>query len=74
MAFPDGSTWTGAGYGNETLEPGSGDVDVLDLTVDVGKPTADGSGISGVSVASVTESKKFPTQTAYCVTVALDKT
>ena len=75
-AFPDGSTWAGASYGNETLGAATGDVDetVLELNVDVGKPTTDGSGVSDASAASVAKSKKFPTETAYCVTVTLDKT
>ena len=73
-AFPAGSTLAGASYGNETLDAGSGDVDVWDLTVDAGKTTTDGAGLSDASVASVAESTKFPTETAYCVTVALDRT
>ena len=71
VAFPPGSSWAGASYGNETLDPGSGDVDVWDLTVDVGKTTTDGSGVGDASAASVAESTKFPTETAYCLTVAL---
>ena len=63
----------GASYGNETLVAGSGDVDVWDLTVDVGKTTTDGSGVSDASAASVAESTKFPTETLYCVTVTLDR-
>ena len=76
MAFPAGSTWAGADYGNETLDPGSGQAEdtVWDLTLDVGKTTTDGSGVSDASAASVAESTKFPTETAYCVTVTLDRT
>jgi hypothetical protein len=76
VAFLAGSTWAGADYGNETVDPETGDVGetVWDLTLDVGKTTTDGSGISGASAASVTESTKFPTETAYCVTVTVDRT
>ena len=58
-AFPASSTLAGASYGNETLDAGSGDVDVWDLTVDASKTTTDGAGVSDASAASVAESTKF---------------
>ena len=73
VAFPARARWAGGSYGNETLDTESGDADVWDLTVDVGKPP-DGAGISGQTAALVAESKKFPTETAYIVTVAVDRT
>jgi len=73
VTFPARSKWAGASYGNETLDTESGEADVWDLTVDVGKPP-DGAGVSGLTAALVAESKKFPTETAYIVTVAVDGT
>ena len=74
-SFPAGATFAGADYGNETLDPGSSQATdtVWELTLDTGKPTSDGSGVSDASAASVVESAKFPTQTAYCLTVAVER-
>lgn len=74
--FPAGSTFAGTSYGNETLDPGSSQATdtVWELTLDTGKPTSDGSGVSDASAASVAESKNFPSQTAYCLTITLDRT
>jgi hypothetical protein len=69
--FPAGSSWAGADYGNDTLTPGEAET-FWNLTRDVGKPSISGSGVSDASAASVAASKKFPTETAYCVTVRLD--
>lgn len=75
VTFPAGSTWAGAGYGNETLDAPTSGVEetVWELDVDVGKTTTDGSGVSDASAAAVAQSKEYPTQTAYCVTVTLDR-
>ncbi len=72
VAFPARSRWAGADYGNETLVPGVADT-VWNLTRDVGKPSTSGAGVSDASAQSVAASKKYPTETAYCVTIALDR-
>lgn len=72
--IPVGATLAGADYANDTLdsETEAGGQTVWDLTLDVGKATTDGMGVSDASAAAVRQSKNFPTETAYCVTVDLD--
>jgi hypothetical protein len=72
VAFPAGSSWAGADYGNDTLVPGEVET-FWDLTRDVGKSSTSGAGVSDASAASVAASKKFPTETAYCVTITLNR-
>jgi hypothetical protein len=72
VAFPAASSWAGADYGNDTLVPGEVET-FWDLTRDVGKTSASGPAVSDVSAESVAASKKFPTETAYCVTIRLDE-
>ncbi len=74
-AFPAGSSWAGAGYGNETVAPGPSDTGgtVWNLTYDTAKATTDGAGVSDAGAAAVKESTKLPTETAYCVTVTLNR-
>jgi hypothetical protein len=72
VAFPAGSVWAGGSYGNVTMSPGGGGT-VLTLTRDVGTTSAYGSSVSDVSAESIAASKKHPTETAYCVTITLDK-
>jgi hypothetical protein len=69
--FPTRSSWAGGYYGNDTLTPGEAET-FWDLTRDVGKTSSSGAGVSDASAASVAASKKFPTETAYCVTIRLD--
>jgi len=72
VAFPPGSTWSGGGYGNDTLSPGLSET-VWFLGRDVGETSSSGGGVSDASAESVAASKKFPTETAYCVTITLDQ-
>jgi hypothetical protein len=72
VAFPAGSTWAGGSYGNDTMSPGTTET-VWSLTRDVGTTSSSGAGVSDASAASVAASKKFPTETAYCVTITLDR-
>jgi len=74
-AFPAGASWAGADYGNETVDPGPSDTGgtVWNLTYDAAKTTTDGAGVSDAGAEAVKESTKFPTETAYCVTVILDR-
>jgi hypothetical protein len=72
VAFPTGSTWSGGGYGNDALSPGLTETAWF-LSRDVGKTSSSGAGVSDASAASVAASKKFPTETAYCVTITLDR-
>ena len=72
VAFPTGSTWAGGGYGNDTLSPGLSET-VWSLTRDVGETSSSGAGVGDASAESVAASKKFPTETAYCVTITLDQ-
>lgn len=71
VAFPAGSVWAGGGYGNDTISPGESET-AMALTCDVGKGPADGSAVNDVSAESVAASKKYPAETAYCVTITLD--
>ncbi len=72
VAFPTGSTWAGGGYGNEALSPGQTST-VWSLTRDVGQMSSSGAGVGDASAESVAASKKYPTETAYCVTITLDQ-
>jgi hypothetical protein len=72
VAFPAGSTWAGGSYGNDTMSPGTTET-VWSLTRDVGTTSSSGAGVGDASAASVAASKKFPTETAYCVTITLDR-
>ncbi len=74
-AFPAGSSWAGADYGDETVDPGPSETGgtVWNLTYDTARTTADGAGVSDAGAAAVKESTKFPTETAYCVTVILNR-
>ena len=72
VAFPAGSTWAGGGYGNSTMSPGETET-AWSLTRDVGKTSTSGAGVGDASAASVAASKKLPTETAYCVTITLDR-
>jgi hypothetical protein len=72
VAFPASSSWAGADYGNDTLVPGEVET-FWDLTRDVGKPSTSGAGVSDASAESVAASKKYPTETAYCVTITLNR-
>ena len=72
VAFPVGSAWAGGSYGNDTLSPGDAET-AWTLTRDVGKTSASGAGVGDASAASVAASKKYPTETAYCVTITLDR-
>jgi hypothetical protein len=72
VAFPPQSTWAGGSYGNDTLTPGEAET-MWSLTRDVGKSSTAGAGVGDASAASVAASKKFPTETAYCVTITLDR-
>ena len=71
VAFPTGSTWAGGSYGNDTMSPGMTET-VWSLTRDVGTTSSSGAGVGDASAESVAASKKFPTETAYCVTITLD--
>jgi hypothetical protein len=72
VSFPVGSVWAGGSYGNDTM--GAGDRETaLALIRDVGKTSASGPAVSDVSAESVAASKKYPTETAYCVTIRLDE-
>jgi hypothetical protein len=72
VEFPTGSCWAGGSYGNFTMSPPE-TATAITLTRDVGKTSADGSAVNDVSVESVAASKKYPTETAYCVTITLDR-
>ncbi|HZL64851.1 MAG TPA: hypothetical protein VFD50_07945 [Thermoleophilia bacterium] len=72
VAFPAGSTWAGGRYGNLTMSPGETDT-AWSLTRDVGKTSTSGAGVGDASAASVAVSKKYPTETAYCVTITLER-
>jgi len=71
VTFPTGSTWSGGGYGNDTLSAGLTET-VWFLARGVGETSSSGAGVSDASAASVAASKKVPTETAYCVTITLD--
>jgi hypothetical protein len=71
VEFPAGSAWAGGSYGNFTMSPGDAETAWV-LTRDVGKTSASGSAVNDASAASVAASKKYPTETAYCVTIKLD--
>ncbi len=53
------------------MSPGDAEI-ALTLTRDVGRTSAFGSAINDVSAESVAASKRYPTETAYCVTITLD--
>jgi len=72
VAFPAGSTWAGGSYGNVTMGPGEAET-AWSLTRDVGKASTSGAGVGDASATSVAASKKYPTETAYCVTITLDQ-
>ena len=71
VAFPAGSVWAGGDYGNDTMSPGESET-AMALIRDVGKTPASGPAVGDVSAESVAASKKYPTETAYCVTISLD--
>ena len=71
VTFPPGSSWSGGGYGNDTLSPGLSET-VWFLGRGVGETSGSGAGVSDASAESVAASKEFPTETAYCVTITLD--
>jgi hypothetical protein len=73
VAFPPASSWAAGGYGGSpTILPGMSET-YWDLTRAVGKPSTYVGAVGDTSAATVAASKQYPAETAYCVTVTLDK-
>jgi hypothetical protein len=73
VAFPPASSWAGGSYGGSTLVlPGMSET-YWSLNRAVGKSSTYVGGVGDASAASVAASKNYPAETAYCVTITLDK-